>query len=204
MCMHTCFVFKLLARAPLTWILWACEHVSLTLAFTWGGAKKSSCAFGRHCFSPCLWWCAIRQTYPCPSVGWHHRRDHGQSFWRLAIAFLLLEREQVPKDLLSEIWTSAFSCIRFFLLSSYPQTCSTWEHQDTYLKPYYLEAYRPARQGDLFLVRGGFRPVEFKVRIEPHRDLLAASRAGRAYKCIQMSAILSVPPENESTKSSMK
>jgi transitional endoplasmic reticulum ATPase len=34
---------------------------------------------------------------------------------------------------------------------------------DTYLKPYFLEAYRPARQGDLFLVRGGFRPVEFKV-----------------------------------------
>ena len=37
-------------------------------------------------------------------------------------------------------------------------------NQDTYLKPYYLEAYRPARQGDLFLVRGGFRPVEFKAR----------------------------------------
>ena len=25
-----------------------------------------------------------------------------------------------------------------------------------------VQAYRPARQGDLFLVRGGFRPVEFK------------------------------------------
>eukprot|EP00922_Rhytidocystis_sp_ex-Travisia-forbesii_P000818 GHVS01001181.1.p1 GENE.GHVS01001181.1~~GHVS01001181.1.p1 ORF type:complete len:811 (+),score=158.51 GHVS01001181.1:81-2513(+) len=34
---------------------------------------------------------------------------------------------------------------------------------DTYLKPYFMEAYRPVRQGDLFLVRGGFRPVEFKV-----------------------------------------
>eukprot|EP00742_Colponemidia_sp_Colp-10_P000276 GILJ01000311.1.p1 GENE.GILJ01000311.1~~GILJ01000311.1.p1 ORF type:complete len:814 (+),score=156.44 GILJ01000311.1:175-2442(+) len=34
---------------------------------------------------------------------------------------------------------------------------------DTYLKPYFLEAYRPVRKGDLFLVRGGFRPVEFKV-----------------------------------------
>ncbi|CAE8649761.1 unnamed protein product, partial [Polarella glacialis] len=33
---------------------------------------------------------------------------------------------------------------------------------DTYLKSYFLEAYRPARTGDLFLVRGGFRPVEFK------------------------------------------
>ena len=34
---------------------------------------------------------------------------------------------------------------------------------DIYLKPYFLEAYRPVRKGDLFLVRGGFRPVEFKV-----------------------------------------
>lgn len=34
---------------------------------------------------------------------------------------------------------------------------------ETYLKPYFLEAYRPVRKGDLFLVRGGFRPVEFKV-----------------------------------------
>eukprot|EP00919_Chromeraceae_sp_WS-2016_P080604 GHVR01190561.1.p1 GENE.GHVR01190561.1~~GHVR01190561.1.p1 ORF type:complete len:798 (+),score=224.09 GHVR01190561.1:94-2487(+) len=34
---------------------------------------------------------------------------------------------------------------------------------DAYLKPYFLEAYRPIRKGDLFLVRGGFRPVEFKV-----------------------------------------
>jgi transitional endoplasmic reticulum ATPase len=34
---------------------------------------------------------------------------------------------------------------------------------DTYLRPYFKEAYRPLRKGDLFLVRGGFRPVEFKV-----------------------------------------
>eukprot|EP00933_Yihiella_yeosuensis_P016039 TRINITY_DN13849_c0_g1_i1.p1 TRINITY_DN13849_c0_g1~~TRINITY_DN13849_c0_g1_i1.p1 ORF type:complete len:804 (+),score=184.09 TRINITY_DN13849_c0_g1_i1:75-2486(+) len=34
---------------------------------------------------------------------------------------------------------------------------------ETYLKPYFQEAYRPVRTGDLFLVRGGFRPVEFKV-----------------------------------------
>eukprot|EP00916_Digyalum_oweni_P010029 GHVL01016889.1.p1 GENE.GHVL01016889.1~~GHVL01016889.1.p1 ORF type:complete len:791 (+),score=179.11 GHVL01016889.1:39-2411(+) len=34
---------------------------------------------------------------------------------------------------------------------------------DTYLKPYFQESYRPVRQGDLFLVRSGFRPVEFKV-----------------------------------------
>lgn len=34
---------------------------------------------------------------------------------------------------------------------------------DVYLKPYFLEAYRPIRKGDLFQVRGGMRSVEFKV-----------------------------------------
>merc|ERR1719421_62431 len=34
---------------------------------------------------------------------------------------------------------------------------------DTYLKPYFMEAYRPVRKNDLFLVRGGMRAVEFKV-----------------------------------------
>jgi SpoVK/Ycf46/Vps4 family AAA+-type ATPase len=34
---------------------------------------------------------------------------------------------------------------------------------DLFLKPYFLEAYRPVRKGDFFLVRGGMRAVEFKV-----------------------------------------
>eukprot|EP01130_Rhizamoeba_saxonica_P003862 TRINITY_DN1601_c0_g1_i1.p1 TRINITY_DN1601_c0_g1~~TRINITY_DN1601_c0_g1_i1.p1 ORF type:complete len:812 (-),score=258.75 TRINITY_DN1601_c0_g1_i1:38-2440(-) len=34
---------------------------------------------------------------------------------------------------------------------------------ETFLKPYFLEAYRPVRKGDLFLVRGSMRAVEFKV-----------------------------------------
>lgn len=34
---------------------------------------------------------------------------------------------------------------------------------DVYLKPYFVEAYRPIRKGDLFTVRGGMRQVEFKV-----------------------------------------
>ncbi|KAF8936545.1 transitional endoplasmic reticulum ATPase [Dissophora ornata] len=34
---------------------------------------------------------------------------------------------------------------------------------ETFLKPYFLDAYRPVRKGDLFLVRGGMRAVEFKV-----------------------------------------
>merc|ERR1719408_305240 len=46
---------------------------------------------------------------------------------------------------------------------------------DTYLKPYFLEAYRPCRQGDLFLVRAGFRPVEFKVvGVEPGEFCICA------------------------------
>ncbi|XP_047062590.1 cell division control protein 48 homolog D-like [Lolium rigidum] len=39
---------------------------------------------------------------------------------------------------------------------------------DSYLKPYFADAYRPVRKGDLFLVRGGMRSVEFKVvEIDP-------------------------------------
>lgn len=34
---------------------------------------------------------------------------------------------------------------------------------DAFLKPYFLEAYRPVRKGDTFLARGGMRSVEFKV-----------------------------------------
>eukprot|EP00210_Caulerpa_lentillifera_P008187 g7817.t1 len=34
---------------------------------------------------------------------------------------------------------------------------------DVFLKPYFLEAYRPVRKGDTFQVRGGMRSVEFKV-----------------------------------------
>lgn len=34
---------------------------------------------------------------------------------------------------------------------------------DVYLKPYFTEAYRPVKKGDLFLVRGAMHPVEFKV-----------------------------------------
>merc|ERR1712050_778103 len=34
---------------------------------------------------------------------------------------------------------------------------------EVYLKPYFLEAYRPIHKGDTFIVRGGMRAVEFKV-----------------------------------------
>ncbi len=34
---------------------------------------------------------------------------------------------------------------------------------ETYLKPYFQDAYRPLHKGDTFLVREGVRPVEFKV-----------------------------------------
>lgn len=34
---------------------------------------------------------------------------------------------------------------------------------DTFLKPYFLEAYRPVKKGDTFVCRGGMRAVEFKV-----------------------------------------
>jgi transitional endoplasmic reticulum ATPase len=34
---------------------------------------------------------------------------------------------------------------------------------EVYLKPYFLEAYRPIHKDDAFIVRGGMRAVEFKV-----------------------------------------
>jgi transitional endoplasmic reticulum ATPase len=34
---------------------------------------------------------------------------------------------------------------------------------DVFLKPYFLEAYRPVRKNDLFMVRAGMRAVEFQV-----------------------------------------
>jgi len=33
----------------------------------------------------------------------------------------------------------------------------------TYLIPYFKDCYRPVKKGDTFIVRGGFRPVEFKI-----------------------------------------
>lgn len=34
---------------------------------------------------------------------------------------------------------------------------------ETYLKPYFKDVFRPLHKGDVFLVRGGFKPIEFKV-----------------------------------------
>lgn len=34
---------------------------------------------------------------------------------------------------------------------------------EVFLKPYFLEAYRPIHKDDNFIVRGGMRAVEFKV-----------------------------------------
>jgi len=41
---------------------------------------------------------------------------------------------------------------------------------ETYLKPYFQESYRPVKKGDCFLVRAGFRPVEFKVVMVEVKD----------------------------------
>ncbi|AOA65350.1 AAA ATPase [Komagataella phaffii CBS 7435] len=46
---------------------------------------------------------------------------------------------------------------------------------DVYLKPYFVEAYRPVRKGDTFTVRGGMRQVEFKVMdVEPDQYAIVA------------------------------
>uniref|UniRef100_A0A452Z2Z9 Uncharacterized protein n=2 Tax=Aegilops tauschii subsp. strangulata TaxID=200361 RepID=A0A452Z2Z9_AEGTS len=47
---------------------------------------------------------------------------------------------------------------------------------DTFLRPYFLEAYRSLRKGDLFLVRGGMTSVEFKVvETDPAEYCIVAS-----------------------------
>lgn len=39
---------------------------------------------------------------------------------------------------------------------------------DVYLRPYFLDQFRPVHNGDTFIVRGGMHPVEFKVvRTDP-------------------------------------
>ena len=47
---------------------------------------------------------------------------------------------------------------------------------EVYLKPYFMEAYRPVHKGDIFLVRGGMRAVEFKVVERPTPRHTASSR----------------------------
>jgi transitional endoplasmic reticulum ATPase len=45
---------------------------------------------------------------------------------------------------------------------------------DSFLKPYFLEAYRPVRKGDTFLASGSMRSVEFKiVEAEPEYCIVA-------------------------------
>ena len=46
---------------------------------------------------------------------------------------------------------------------------------DTFLKPYFLEAYRPLKKGDLFVARGAMRAVEFKVvEVDPGEYCIVA------------------------------
>lgn len=46
---------------------------------------------------------------------------------------------------------------------------------EVYLKPYFQEGYRPLHLGDVFVVRGGMRAVEFKVvAIDPNPYCIVA------------------------------
>ena len=46
---------------------------------------------------------------------------------------------------------------------------------EIYLKPYFLEAYRPVKKGDMFAVRGAMRVVEFKVvEVDPEPFCIVA------------------------------
>ncbi|CUG89086.1 cell division cycle protein, putative [Bodo saltans] len=46
---------------------------------------------------------------------------------------------------------------------------------DTFLKPYFLEAYRPVKKGDTFICRGAMRAIEFKVvEVDPGEYCIVA------------------------------
>lgn len=47
---------------------------------------------------------------------------------------------------------------------------------ETYLKPYFKDVYRPLHKGDCFLVRGGFKPIEFKVvETDPEKCIIVGN-----------------------------
>jgi len=55
---------------------------------------------------------------------------------------------------------------------------------ETYLKPYFQDAFRPLHKGDTFLVREGFRPVEFKVmEIDPAESPYAVVESNTVIHC---------------------
>src|SRR5215213_7837658 len=57
---------------------------------------------------------------------------------------------------------------------------------EVYLKPYFLEAYRPVRKGDLFLVRAAMRGVEFKVVETEPADYCIVSSNHFIFVCCPM------------------
>jgi len=72
----------------------------------------------------------------------------------------------VWNDLLCAKWDIKPYSAYCIVLTVLTQPVSGWYCSnlfDVYLKPYFLEAYRPLHKGDIFLVRGGMRAVEFKV-----------------------------------------
>lgn len=52
---------------------------------------------------------------------------------------------------------------------------------DVYLKPYFLEAYRPVKKGDLFIVRQAMHPVEFKVVETDPPDMCIVAKPTRIH-----------------------
>lgn len=66
---------------------------------------------------------------------------------------------------------------------------------DVFLKPYFLEAYRPVRKNDMFLVRGGMRAVEFKVvETDPAEYCIVAPVCPRTLSLTLFAAPSMLPP----------
>ena len=75
-----------------------------------------------------------------------------------------------PIIFMKSLKSSALSVKQKLEICIYTPCLSSWyvglvvsRHSCPLSAAYFMEAYRPVRKGDLFLVRGGMRSVEFKV-----------------------------------------
>jgi len=88
----------------------------------------------------------IVTVHPCPDIKYVCHLSSNPGFWMSANVLSPIQAKRIAvlpiADTVEGLTGSLF---------------------DVYLAPYFREAYRPVRQGDLFTVRGGMRQVEFKV-----------------------------------------
>ena len=71
------------------------------------------------------------------------------------------ERLILNKSTLYTVYSKRHQIFDLHFLLHFSGLTGNWF--EVFLKPYFLEAYRPIHKNDTFIVRGGMRAVEFKV-----------------------------------------